>query len=43
MPPDEISGRFKGAGLALAALLWVMAGVDKITAATAGSVSAGVL
>ena len=41
MPPDEISGRFMGAVLALAALLWVMAWVDKITAATAGSVSAG--
>ena len=43
VPPEEISGLFTGAGLALVALLWVMAWVDRRTAATAGSRSAGVL
>ena len=34
VPPDEISGRFTGAGLTLAPLLWVMACVESTTAVT---------
>ncbi len=43
VPPDEISGRFTGAGLALTTLLWVMACVERTTAVTAASIPAGVL
>ena len=43
VPLEEISGRLTGAGFALTTLLWIMAWVERTTAATAGSISAGVL
>ena len=43
VPPDDISGHLTGAGLALTALLWIMAWVERTTAAIAGSTSSCVL